>query len=71
MKSKIEFTRHRLKNAEKKKKKQYFEKRQARSDEANKIYQQIQDQEDDELYIQDIIRGGITNDDPRIPRNLS
>ncbi len=25
----------------------------------------------DGLYVQDIIRGGITNDDPRIPRNVS
>ena len=71
LKSKFAFSRLRFEDAELVKKKQYFEKRQARSDEANKIYQQIQDQEDDELYIQDIIRGGITNDDPRIPRNLS
>ena len=25
----------------------------------------------DGLFIQDIIRGGVSNDDPRIPRNLS
>ena len=29
------------------------------------------DEESDGLYIQDIMRGGITNDDPRIPRNIS
>ena len=23
------------------------------------------------MYMQDILRGGITNDDPRIPRNVS
>ena len=30
-----------------------------------------QEEEVDGLYMQDILRGGITNDDPRIPRNLS
>ena len=29
------------------------------------------EEETDGLYIQDIMRGGVTNDDPRIPRNLS
>ena len=29
------------------------------------------EEDDDGLYIQDIMRGGILNDDPRIPRNLS
>ena len=28
------------------------------------------EEEDDGLYIQDIMRGGIRNDDPRIPRNI-
>ncbi len=28
-------------------------------------------EEGDGLYIQDIMRGGIKNDDPRIPRNIS
>ena len=30
-----------------------------------------QDEEGDGLYMQDILRGGITNDDPRIPANVS
>ena len=33
-------------------------------------YLNIQEDEDDGLFIQDILRGGITNDDPRIPRNV-
>ena len=31
----------------------------------------ILEKEDDGLYMQDILRGGISNDDPRIPRNIS
>ena len=31
----------------------------------------ILEEETDGLYIQDIIRGGVSNDDPRIPGNLS
>ena len=33
-------------------------------------YLEMLEEEDDGLYIQDIMRGGIRNDDPRIPRNL-
>ncbi len=45
--------------------------RKARDDEANKLYLEMLEEENDGLYIQDIMRGGIKNDDPRIPRNLS
>ncbi|MBR3234076.1 MAG: DUF3990 domain-containing protein [Atopobiaceae bacterium] len=45
--------------------------RKARNDEANQAYLDIQEEEGDGLFIQDILRGGITNDDPRIPRNVS
>lgn len=45
--------------------------RKARDDEANQLYLQMLEEESDGLYIQDIIRGGIKNDDTRIPRNLS
>lgn len=48
----------------------YFTKRQDRNTEANGLYFQMLEQETDGLYIQDIIRGGITNEDPRIPRNV-
>ena len=50
---------------------QYYVLRKARDDEANQNYLDILEEETDGLYIQDIIRGGISNDDPRIPGNLS
>ena len=49
----------------------YYALRKARDDDANKTYLEILEKEADGLYIQDIMRGGIKNDDPRIPRNLS
>ena len=48
----------------------YYVLRKARDDEANQTYLEMLEEEGDGLYIQDIMRGGITNDDPRIPRNL-
>ena len=50
---------------------QYYVLRKARDDEANQLYWEMLEEESDGLYIQDIIRGGIKNDDPRIPRNIS
>lgn len=50
---------------------QYYVLRKSRNDEANRLYLDILEEESDGLYIQDIMRGGITNDDPRIPRNIS
>ncbi len=49
----------------------YYVLRKSRNDEANRLYIEMFEKEDDGLYIQDIIRGGIKNDDPRIPRNIS
>ena len=49
----------------------YYILRKARDDEANQSYLDILEEESDGLYIQDIIRGGVSNDDPRIPGNLS
>ena len=49
----------------------YFCLRKARNDEANRVYMEMLEEEGDGLYIQDIMRGGIQNDDPRIPRNVS
>lgn len=49
----------------------YYVLRKARDDEANQTYLDILEKGADGLFIQDIIRGGISNDDPRIPRNLS
>ena len=45
--------------------------RKARDDDANQTYLEMPEEENDGLYIQDIIKGGIKNDDPRIPRNIS
>lgn len=45
--------------------------RKARDDEANQTYLEMLEEESDGLYIQDIMRGGIKNDDSRIPRNIS
>lgn len=50
---------------------EFYVLRKARDDEANQLYLNMLEEESDGLYIQDIIRGGITNDDPRIPRNIS
>ncbi len=49
----------------------FYALRKSRDDEANRTYLQILEEEGDGLYINDIIREGIKNDDPRIPRNIS
>ena len=49
----------------------YYVLRKTRNDTADQMYLNLLNQETDGLYIQDIIRGGITNDDARIPRNTS
>lgn len=48
----------------------YYVLRKARDDEAGRLYPEMLEEESDGLYIQDIMRGGIQNDDPRIPRNI-
>lgn len=48
----------------------YYILRKSRDDEANQSYLRMLEEESDGLYIQDIMRGGISNDDPRIPRNI-
>ncbi len=50
---------------------QYYVHRKARDDEANQLYIEMLEEESDGLYIQDIMRGDIKNDDSRIPRNIS
>lgn len=49
----------------------YYVQRKARNDEANQTYLKMLDDETDGIYMQDIMRGGIRSDDPRIPKNLS
>lgn len=48
----------------------YYASRKARDEEANRMYLEILEEDDDGLYIRDILKGGITNNDPRIPRNI-
>ena len=45
--------------------------RKAGDDEANQLYLEMLEDKNGGLYIQDIMREGIKNDDPRIPRNIS
>ena len=71
LKSKFAFSKIKFEGFETAEKDVYFALRKARNDDANKTYLALLEESSDGLYIQDIIRGGITNDDPRIPRNLS
>lgn len=71
VKSQFAFSNLKYEGFEVAEKNQYYVLRKARDDEANKLYTEMLEEEGDGLYIQDIIRGGIKNDDPRIPRNIS
>ena len=70
IKSKFAFSKIKYKDFEVAERDMYHSLRKARDDKANQTYQNILKEESDGLYIQDIIRGGISNDDPRIPRNI-
>lgn len=71
VKSKFAFSKLTFEGFDVAQKDQYYVLRKARDDEANQLYLRMLEEENDGLYIQDIMRGGIQNDDPRIPRNLS
>ena len=71
LKSPFAFSKIRYEGFETAEKNRYYTLRKARDDDANQTYLDIQEEEVDGLYMQDILRGGITNDDPRIPRNIS
>lgn len=71
IKSKFAFFRLKYEGFDLAEKSLYYVRRKARNDEANRLYLDMFEEENDGLYIQDIMRGGITNNDPRIPRNLS
>ncbi len=71
VKSKYAFSCLKFEGFEIAKKEKFYVLRKARNDIANQHYMEILEEESDGLYIQDIIRGGIKNDDPRIPRNIS
>ena len=70
LKSKFAFSKIKFEGFEAAEKENYYVLRKTRDDEANQMYLQILEEADDGLYIQDIMRGGITNDDSRIPRNI-
>ena len=71
IKSQFAFSRLRYEGFDVAEKEKYYVLRKARDEEANRAYLEMLEEESDGLYIQDIMRGGIWNDDPRIPRNLS
>ena len=71
IKSRFAFSKLKYEGFETAEKDHYYVLRKARNDEANEAYLDILEEETDGLYIQDIIRGDIKNDDPRIPRNVS
>lgn len=71
IKSKFAFSRLHYEGFDIAEKEQYYVLRKARDDEANQLNLEMLEEESDGLYIQDIMRGGIKNDDARIPRNLS
>ena len=71
IKSEYAFSKIRFEGFEVAEKDTYYVLRKARDDDANQMYLNILEEGSDGLYIQDIIRGGIKNDDPRIPRNIS
>lgn len=71
LKSKFAFSKIQYEGFDVAEKEEFYVLRKSRDDEANQLYLEMLEEENDGLYIQDIIRGGIKNDDPRIPRNVS
>ncbi len=71
IKSQFAFSRIKFEGFDVAEKEEFYVLRKSRDDEANRLYLEMLEEEGDGLYIQDIIRGGIKNDDPRIPRNIS
>lgn len=71
IKSKFAFSRLRYEGFNVAEKNPYYILRKARNDEAGRLYLEMLEEESDGIYIQDIIRGGMKNDDPRIPGNIS
>ena len=71
LKSKFAFSRIQFEGFDVAEREEFYILRKARDDEANGVYLEMLEEESDGLFIQDIIRGGITNDDSRIPRNIS
>ncbi len=70
VKSQFAFSKLRFEGAEVADKQTWYVLRKARDLQANNLYFEILEEESDGLYIQDIMRGGIRNNDPRIPRSI-
>ena len=70
VKSQFAFSRIRFEGYDVAPKKLYYTLRRSRNDEAQRAYLKILEEFSDGLFISDILRGGIKNDDPRIPRNI-
>lgn len=71
IKSQYAFSKLKYEGSDVAEKETYYVLRKARDDEANSLYLKMLEEESDGLYIQDIMRGNIRNDDSRIPRNIS
>lgn len=71
LKSQFAFSKLKFEGYEIAKMERFYALRKDRNDKASQTYLDILQKEGDGLYIQDILRGGIENDDPRIPRNIS
>ena len=71
LKSKYAFSKLSFEQSQFADKDKYYILRKSRDDEANRLYTEILEEDDNGLYIRDIIKGGIKNDDARIPRNIS
>ena len=70
IKSKFAFSKLQFEGFELADKSIYYSLRQKRDESANQHYYQILEEENDGLYMFDIMRGGILNNDSRIPRNV-
>lgn len=71
LKSQFAFSRLQYEGFDIAEKDKYYVLRKSKDENANRVYLEMLEEEGDGLYIQDIMRGGIQNDDPRIPRNIS
>ena len=71
IKSEFAFSKIHFEGFEAVEKDKYYVLRKTRDDAANQMYLDILEEESDGLFIQDIIREEVANNDPRIPRNLS
>ena len=69
IKSEFAFSNLKYEGNEVAKSEEYFTLRNNRNKEANQYYLKMLEEDSDGLFIRDF-RGGITNDDPRIPRNI-